>query len=355
MGAATSKVSAQDLIRRMFGAKLPPSVAQYCQRLASDVYCADPHGRALLQLYWLATLAPDEEIKRRALALLQQPNVDATLRLLNERVFPQEADFWTRYRNLGALGRGADAYVYRVEAPDGQQYALKQFFSANLNRSLEEIATLEALQRAGLDAECGLVRIKQTLAAPLAQSDGPLVPSVLEELVEGSSLHDLLQEALDKRTALSAPAHVARVERWLRDLLAQLACLHERGAVHRDVKLQNVLIDAQDRARLIDYDTVCLEACRAPVRGTWDYLAPELLRGGAVQSAATDLWALGIVAWMLVYKPAFALSEADPLGDFEWLQRELDEEYALKPLIQALLQPDPSARPNARDALALLS
>ncbi len=90
-------------------------------------------------------------------------------------------------------------------------------------------------------------------------------------------------------------------QRFLRifsQLLAALAHLHELGFVHRDVKPENLIVDSDDTARLIDFDlSGPQEETVGRLRlGTIAYIAPEQVRGEGI-SPASDLYAAGVILY----------------------------------------------------------
>jgi serine/threonine-protein kinase len=92
---------------------------------------------------------------------------------------------------------------------------------------------------------------------------------------------------------------------------AGLDALHREQLVHRDVKPQNILIDADGVAAIGDFGlskgTSYTELTRAgQVVGTIDYLAPELVKGEKA-TPASDIYALGCVTYeCLTGAPPFA-------------------------------------------------
>ncbi|SDD14363.1 serine/threonine-protein kinase [Glycomyces harbinensis] len=119
------------------------------------------------------------------------------------------------------------------------------------------------------------------------------VPYLVMELVEGDSLAELLhrEERLDP----------ARTMRIIAEAAETLATAHRRGIVHRDVKPGNILIDADDRVRVVDFG-ISLFAHRSrltptdAVLGTAPYVSPEQLRDKGV-TGSSDLYSLGAVAY----------------------------------------------------------
>ncbi len=94
------------------------------------------------------------------------------------------------------------------------------------------------------------------------------------------------------------------VQTLLHEVLDALAHAHARGVVHRDLKPSNVLLARDGSSRLTDFGMVLLtdeHGTRVPIGGgTPSYMAPEQIREETgPQGPWTDLYALGILAWVL--------------------------------------------------------
>jgi serine/threonine protein kinase len=111
------------------------------------------------------------------------------------------------------------------------------------------------------------------------------------ELLEGTPLDELLLER--------GPVDATRVASIGAQVASALAHAHAHDIVHRDVKPSNVLIDADDHAKLTDFGIARRTLSASPTLsgqtiGTAAYLAPEQVAGELVSTAA-DVYALGLV------------------------------------------------------------
>jgi eukaryotic-like serine/threonine-protein kinase len=118
---------------------------------------------------------------------------------------------------------------------------------------------------------------------------------IVMELVDGDSLKSLV-----RRAGALPPALVIR---FGREVAAALEYAHRRGLIHRDVKPQNVLVDADGHAKLTDFgiaraaETVSLTQT-GTVLGTAQYMSPEQARGQQL-GPASDIYSLGVVLYEL--------------------------------------------------------
>lgn len=88
-------------------------------------------------------------------------------------------------------------------------------------------------------------------------------------------------------------------------LAASVAFLHARGIVHRDIKDENVILAPSGHAQLIDFGSAA-HVPRLPRKrfdtfsGTLDFAAPEILRGDTYDGPPQDVWAIGVVLYVLL-------------------------------------------------------
>ncbi|KAL1528006.1 hypothetical protein AB1Y20_009377 [Prymnesium parvum] len=92
---------------------------------------------------------------------------------------------------------------------------------------------------------------------------------------------------------------------YSRDILCGLAHCHSRGILHRDVKLENIMVDDKTGlVKLIDFGLSCtlgaLSTDANPFVGTTSYLAPEVL-DRKPYSFGCDIWSLGVVFFTMIF------------------------------------------------------
>ena len=121
----------------------------------------------------------------------------------------------------------------------------------------------------------------------------------LTEYVEGRTLRQWMHDT-------PAPSLEA-VRGIVEQIVAGLRAFHRREMLHRDLRPENVMLDADGSVRIIDFGAVHVagvaEAARTPrdddIPGTMQYAAPEHFAGEAA-GPASDLYSLGVIAYELL-------------------------------------------------------
>ncbi|TFK98833.1 kinase-like domain-containing protein [Pterulicium gracile] len=92
------------------------------------------------------------------------------------------------------------------------------------------------------------------------------------------------------------------VRTYLGQIADAVAFLHERGIVHRDLKDENVVLGPDGRCILIDFGSsgIVKKTGWDTFSGTLDYAGPEILRGERYHGKEQDVWAFGVVAYVLL-------------------------------------------------------
>jgi PAS domain S-box-containing protein len=88
-----------------------------------------------------------------------------------------------------------------------------------------------------------------------------------------------------------------------KQLLSAIKCCHQNQIIHRDIKLQNILLDTQNNIKLIDFGLSNFmedDALRGTFCGTPAYASPEILTGVQYRGPEVDIWSLGIVLYSML-------------------------------------------------------
>ena len=124
--------------------------------------------------------------------------------------------------------------------------------------------------------------------------DGNSVPFFVMEYLEGKTAHEFI-----KRRPKPSWTEIAALYRGAG---AGLAAAHKRGVVHGDFKPSNILLDDEDWPRVTDfgfahYETSGEEDPGEGLRGTWAFMAPEVL-DGQDPDHLSDQWSFCVSLWL---------------------------------------------------------
>ncbi len=170
------------------------------------------------------------------------------------------------------------------------------------------------------------------------------------EWVEGRLLRQILTE--------QKKLPVERAVKITLGILQALDYIHKHGIVHRDLKPENVMVDAQDRIKLIDFGIAASLGARrltfakmTEAMGTPDYISPEQVRAKR-GDARSDLYSVGVMLYeMLTGKVPFTGPNAflimnDRLLNNPMPPREIDPTITphLQEIIYRGMERDPSKR-----------
>lgn len=209
---------------------------------------------------------------------------------------------------LKLVGRGSHSVVFLAFTPTGQPRAVKIF-----PKHLRHFADLEY--------QYALNLTHPNLAPVLSRTEIKGQPALVLHFVKGRMFFMRYQ----RRPAI---LHERRAFlQSLIDVLAGLDYMHEHGLVHRDVKPDNILVNAEGNAHLVDYDLVSPidHASAVPMRvGTEFFQSPEAQRGESLGPEG-DLYSIGVLlGWGLMgqlddLEPEMLPSDERQLGEL-WNQ-----------------------------------
>ncbi len=192
-----------------------------------------------------------------------------------------------RYRLVERIGSGGMADVWRANDSElGRDVAIKVLHE-NFSRDAEFV------ERFRREASSAASLQHPNVVAVYDRGDYEDTYYIAMELVEGSSLRDLINRGLEPGEAVEVT----------RQVLTAASFAHGRGIVHRDLKPMNVLIDRHGRIRVTDFGIARAGNSEitqtGSVMGTAQYLSPEQAQGMEVTPAA-DIYSIGVMLFEML-------------------------------------------------------
>ncbi|MCR5414468.1 MAG: serine/threonine protein kinase [Kiritimatiellae bacterium] len=177
------------------------------------------------------------------------------------------------------LGRGGMGGVYMgrdkmLDRPVAVKVMLKEYGN--------DAAFVEKFKR---EAQAAARLIHPNIAQVYSYGISDGMPYIAMELVAGGSLDGLMK-------VHGAEIDVPRVMKICEQVAQALRCAADQGLVHGDVKPENVLLDANGNAKLVDFGLAAMQKDTNEIWGTPYYIAPEKVKKEPVDYRA-DMYSLG--------------------------------------------------------------
>ncbi|KAJ8608326.1 hypothetical protein CTAYLR_009416 [Chrysophaeum taylorii] len=271
-------------------------------------------------------------------------------------------------RRVAALGSGTFGRVSLVVTPERQVYALKQMQKKQILECHQE---RNIMNEKNLLAACSQHPMVLELVATYQDRD---CVYMLLELVQGGELWSLIYEKKAETRELrrgGCGCFATRAASFYAACVAEaLSYVHGRGIAYRDLKPENLMIDAKGYVKVIDFGFAKVvpwddakgrhHAKTYTVCGTPEYLSPELVQSRG-HDRAVDLWAFGCLIFeLLAGRTPFAdSSQPEIYRKILSAKKILDSKSRLWPkgfasdakdLVQKLAKTEPIYRLGADDA-----
>ena len=262
----------------------------------------------------------------------------------------EPGDMFGDYTVEKLLGKGGMGAVYLVRAPGGERYAVKVMSPEMVKKGSDY------RKRFAREAEFAMnIRHKNLISVyDVGEDPETGLCYIIMDYVPGGSVADRLEQGgpLPMAEAVSIAAQVALA----------LEVAHRHGVIHRDIKPDNIMFDADGTPKLADLGVAKFtdEAHRTTVTttgmiiGTPAYMAPEQMMDSHHVDARADIYALGVVLYeMLTGKRPNADSTAVELLAKALKGEELPDVRTMRPEVSAavahvlslMCAPKPESRP----------
>lgn len=241
------------------------------------------------------------------------------------------------------IGSGSTAKVYLAQdLKKSKQFAVKCVkksyltTSQSLNNLLTEINTLRLVDHTNI---CKL-------------------QYVFEDESQVCLFFDFISESnLYKVLSKKGKFEETKIKQFLMNFLQTLEFLHKQNIVHRDIKLENILITNEDNLefKLIDFGLAFnSKDLQGKKCGTPGYIAPEILRNQQY-GAKVDVFSAGVVIFAAVhgYLPFDGNNIKSILSKTVECEVKIDKKLSknLRNVLKDMLQPIPENRPTASELL----
>jgi serine/threonine-protein kinase len=211
------------------------------------------------------------------------------------------------YRVVDFIGAGGMGEVYRaLHSKIGRVAAVKVLTQATQSGGFVERFFNEARIQASLQ--------HPNIATLYDFMEVGGQPCIIMEYVDGQTV---AERVAAYRDAYGAALPLSEAIYIFERVVEAIEYIHCHGIIHRDIKSNNIKVSSGGQVKLLDFGIAKGQTSPGltqvgSVIGTFQYLAPELIRGGAADARA-DIWALGVLLYEMV--TGHAPFDADAVGD----------------------------------------
>ena len=258
-----------------------------------------------------------------------------------------KSDFFNSYKTVSILGKGSSGAVYLVQHKqnDKKIYAMKVIYKMGDEDEEEDDADVPKLS--------AYIKMERDIMVIISQINSPFLLRIkcafqdslrfyiISEYIPGK---DLKYYILDKRQYNDKIAKFYAIE-----ILLGLESLHALDIAHCDLKLDNILVDAEGHIKICDFgfgDVLKLNEKKKGFVGTLEYMAPEIYEKKSYDKMV-DWWSYGVILYMMLSgKAPFEVSGIKIDYTLKMLDSFSKDE---KDLLQGLLNPNPEKRLGSKN------
>ncbi|XP_072276750.1 NUAK family SNF1-like kinase 1 [Pyxicephalus adspersus] len=195
-----------------------------------------------------------------------------------------------RYQLLETLGRGTYGKVKKaIDKSTGMLVAVKSIQKDKITDELDRVHLQREIEITALLKHEHIIQVFEVF-----ESSEKII--IVMEYASNGELYDFINNKHQ------LPESEAR--RFFRQIVSAVHYCHKNEIVHRDIKLENILLDENLNVKLADfglsnlyYKNQVLETyCGSPL-----YASPEIVKGLPYHGPEVDCWALGVLLYALIY------------------------------------------------------
>ncbi|TRY90232.1 hypothetical protein DNTS_027166 [Danionella cerebrum] len=195
-----------------------------------------------------------------------------------------------RYELLETLGRGTYGKVKKaIERQSGREVAIKSIRKEKIKDEQDMVHIRREIEIMSSLRHPHIISIYEVF-----ENKDKIV--IVMEYASKGELYDYISER--RRLTERETRH------FFRQIVSAVHYCHKNGVVHRDLKLENVLLDENCNIKIADFglsnlyhkDKLLQTFCGSPL-----YASPEIVNGRPYHGPEVDSWALGVLLYTLVY------------------------------------------------------
>lgn len=244
------------------------------------------------------------------------------------------------------IGKGAFGTVYLARNLEtGEKVAIKCYDKSTLITPNQKKGVQREIKILSKISHMNVVKLVTTL-------ENSVSLNLVFEYVSGCSLKDYLYSRSLKRIEEGQGISI------MSQILGCVEYLHGMGICHRDLKLENILIDENHLIKLVDFgfSTYILNNKKVQLYcGTFYYMAPEVLLNKESVGPPIDIWACGVLIYVLL-TGTFPFKGRTKLEIYSKMQSKNLVFYGhmsteVKELLSSIFEVEPDMRPTAKEIL----
>ena len=248
------------------------------------------------------------------------------------------------YKYGRIIGRGAFGKVnIGLNVLTGRIVAIKSFNKKNI---INESSKKKILYETNLMR--GLFHPSVTKILETFESENYML--IIMEYISGGNLQNFVKK---RRKLCEKTAKIL-----FRQIIQGIKYIHSRGIVHRDIKLENILLDLNNIIKICDFgvgklikpNTILKDQCGTPV-----YMAPEIIKGEGYHGFPVDIWSAGVALYIMLSGSLPFNKDKDHDLEFSILNNNIKEISDISEdannLLKNILEKDPNKRFTANQIL----